>query len=279
MVALKRRLCWIDTKEKNHHPYWFEDGPLAGPGSFAYERLVARTRSQEIGDVWIELEHMQWLIVELKTWGDFHASVRDSADGRHDSRLRHQLRGLLDMQSKGFKVAVMLVGTITPAGGKPAAGRRPTGVYVTTESGRRSQRSKWSWFEVEQTRATVQHLGILTYQCPTSSEIPHALRLLAELVEREEVLEAPGLARVATLAPRHSFLVTALTAVDDVGIATATAIANRYKTFACFFREGTEEDLRQVPGIGKVLAARIYRAFHDYESDSDIPVSDQGWSL
>lgn len=274
-MADKSRLCWVDTKEKNHHPLWFEDGQMAKsmPGTFAYEGLKAQTRSQEFGDVWVELQGFNWLVVELKTWADFHASVRDSAEGRADTRLRHQLRGLLDLQARGYKTAVMLVGTLTPAGGKAPAGKRARGVYLVTDGGRRAHRTNASWFEFEQTRATVQQLGILTYQAPSESEVPHALRLLAELVERQVVLEAPGLPRQSTLGPRHSFLVTILTAVQGLGVVDATAIANHFGSFAEFYN-ADQQALRQVRGIGKVMADRIWTEFHaggrDKETDPSL---------
>ena len=273
-MAERQRLCWVDTKEKNHHPLWFEDGPLAKsmPGTFAYEGLRPQTRAQEFGDVWVELSGFNWLIVELKTWADFHASVRDTAEGRADTRLRHQLRGLLDLQARGFKTAVMLVGTLSPAGGKNPVGKRARGVYLATDTGRRAHRAGASWFEFESTRAAVQSLGILTYQAPSEPEVPHALRLLAELVEKQQVLEAPGLPAITTLGPRHSFLVTILTAVKGVGITDASAIAGHFGNFREFY-EASKEDLREVRGIGKVMADRIWTEFHSFERDKALDSS------
>lgn len=279
-----QRTCYVDTKEKNHHVLWFMDGDQAQhiPGTFAHERLVPRTRSQEFGDVWVQLPGIgpfSWLVVELKTWADFHASLRDTAEGRADSRLRHQLRGLLSLQAKGFRTAVMLIGTINPAGGKTPAGKYARGVYLATGDGRRRHRQAASWFEFEQARATVQQLGILTYQCPTMAEVPHALRLLAELVERTEVLEAPGLPRLATLGPRHSFLVTQLTGIEGIGIVDASAIASKFGNFPAFYAASVEA-LTEVRGIGKSTARKIHAAFHEFgEDEAAVPLREQTFGL
>lgn len=265
------RIAYVDTKEKNHHDLWFMDGDQARhiPGTFAHEGLIPRARSQEFGDVWVQLPGLgpfSWLAVELKTWADFHASLRDDGAGRTDSRLRHQLAGLLSLQDRGFRVALMLVGTVSPAGGRVPAGQRARGLYLSTGGTRRVHRPNASWFELESARATVQSLGILTYQSPTSQEIPHALRLLAELVERQVVLEAPGLPRLTTLGPRHSFLVTQLTGILGVGVADASAIADEFGTFQAFY-EADVAALVRVRGIGKLTAMKIHAAFHGYERD------------
>lgn len=266
----------VDTKEANNHDLWFEDGALGKsmPGTFAFEGMQARKEAKEFGDVWIDLSGggTRGLVVELKSWEDLHASVRDSGSGRADSRIRHQLAGLLALQAQGHPVAIMAVGVVTPAGGKGAHGK---GVYVQNK-GRRN-RKPWSFFELEQIRFQIQRLGIPMYQAPSEMEVPHALRLMAEACEREVAFPQPGLPRVAALSPRLSFLATVMTAVPGISTVTGLAISNRYKTFTRFMAEGSVEDLIQIDGIGKLTAQKIRAAWHGMQEDPEVKLEDIAW--
>lgn len=285
MVSKPPRLVYVDTKEATNHPDWFNDAPVmrAMPGTFIAENLKGKERALGFGDIQIDLEdsnpfNRHFLVLELKTWPDLHASVRDTAEGRADSRIRHQLTGLLELQEAGHEVGVLVSGVVTKAGGATGrtkttkAPRRSTGVYVDVD-GRRVLKS-WSFFELEQIRFAIQRLGIPVYQSPSVTEIPHAIRLILEAVERKEHFPQPGLARRAVLGPRHSFLVTCLTAVPDVGVETALVIAAEYQTFELFYHTATVEGLVKLPGIGKLTAQKIYSAWHGADFDPKTEIKD-----
>jgi len=255
-------LALVDTKEANNHDLWFDDSRLAQslPGTFAHEQINYQIKALDFGDIWVSLDSFRWLIIELKTWEDLHGSVRDTGAGRVDSRIRHQVEGLIAKRELGFEIAVMIVGIATLAGGRSNA----KGVYLQNK-GRRVNKP-WNYFELEQIRATLQRLGILVYQAPSEAQVPHAVRLIAELYDRKEVFPQPGLPRLTNVSPRHDFLVSVLTGVPGVGVATAQIIAHEFKTFARFYHEATVERLAQLPDIGKITAERIYAAWHGLES-------------
>lgn len=269
----------VDSREATNHPFWFEDGELAGhiPGTFKYEGLEPDSQFLNFGDIIVPLPDFRSLIIELKTWDDLHAAVRDDGVGREDGRLRHQVRGMIERRKLGDIVVFMLVGTINVKGAVKGTRDKKPAVYVQN-TGRRVQRP-WSWFELEQTRCILQALGLLTYQIPTSNEIPHAVRLLIDMAVKGEVLQPVGLPQIVGLAPKLNFLTAVLTAVPDIGIVTATAIARRYRTFDLFWAKATIEDLQKVPGIGKTTAERIWSAWHpiDPEPDQDVQIADMTW--
>ena len=279
MAKEKPRMMLIDTKERNNHDLWFEDGEQAEsmPGTLINAGFVYEFRPMEIGDYqiltggsWFSKEN--WLVLESKTWLDLLASARDTGEDRVDSRLRHQLRGLLEMQAEGYQVGILIVGIVTKVGG-----RQPKGVYINDKGGRRRS-NQITYAELEGIRAAIQRLGILTYQAPTEFEVPHSLKLLANLCERNEHFEPPGLPIVAGLVPNMSFLATQLTGIDGIGNKLAIALSVRYHTFARFWEEATVEDLVEVPGIGKPTAQMIYTAFHGYEEGETPEIGNIEWS-
>lgn len=277
-VKKSTRLMLVDTKERNHHDIWFETGDMAAamPGTLTNAGFIHEFRSMDIGDYHILLgsgfSNGDWLVIESKTWLDLIASARDTGEGRVDSRLRHQLRGLLNMQAEGYQVAILIVGVVTKVGG-----RQPKGVYVS-DKGRRKRVNRMTYAELEGIRAAIQRLGILTYQAPTEFEVPHSLELLANLCERDEHFEPPGLPAVAGLVSNMSFLATQLTGVHGIGNKLAIAIAVRYHTFTQFWDDATVEDLTEVPGIGKPTAQTIYTAFHGYTEGETPQIGDIEWS-
>jgi ERCC4-type nuclease len=262
MAASATERAWhaeIDTKEQRNHDIWFDDSALADslPGTLAREGFSYSFAPRKYGDFRITSRARPFdpaLLVESKTWDDLHASLRDSGAGRADSRLRHQLAGLLDAQAKGDLAALLVVGTMTKAGGKQKAG-----VYVQNK-GRRQHR-RWSYYEMEQAVAAIQRLGILVYRAPSEHEVPASLRHLAELCARNEHFQPPGLPQLASLAPRLGFLATVLTAVPGMSKNRALPIAMKYKTFPAFFDIEVKE-LQEFEGIGKVLAQRVHDHFH-----------------
>lgn len=272
--GLRRRRVYVDDREAANHPMWMVDGPQAVnmPGSFAREGFVPIVARSDVGDFWVNLdvsrsgnpfEMPTQLVIESKTPDDLVNSLRDDGTSRDDSRIRHQLGGLLRKQAEGkaknhiIIPVVMTVGTISLPGVK---GGKNTGVMV--EANGRRVRRKFSYYEVESAVAAVQRLGILHYRAPSSSHVPEALRHLAEVCEHSVHFEDPGLARVALLGPRLSMLATVLTAVEGIGPTTARMIATRYGTFQQFYEHGIVSDLVKVEGVGKLTASRLYDAFH-----------------
>ena len=270
------RLAYVDDREARQHQFWVTDEPLL-PGTLAHEGFTVETGRKDYGDIWIQLtaeagsnpfDMRRWLVVETKTWDDLHQTLRDSGEGRDQSRVRHQLEGLIALRQRGLQVCVMTIGVMTPAGGK----NRGKGVYVQNKGAR--QFRNWSWYELEQALAAFQRLGIVVYHAPSEAEVPHSLRMLAELCERPGHFEDHGLAPVAHLSPRLGHLATALTSVVGVGRELALSIGDRYGTFAQFYHRGDVSDLQQIPGVGKVLAQRIHAAFHDMDSDPEMTVDE-----
>ena len=267
------RAIVIDSKEATQHPILAEKA-LAGRGSLAYEGFDPVTVApMEYGDIRICLkpspefggDASTWLIVEIKTWEDLHSSVQNKSIT--DTRIRHQLNGLLELKAQGHEVCLMIVGVVTEQGTK---GGRHGGVWVAG-TGRRMKRN-WSFYELEQIRLAVQRLGIPVYQVASRAAVPHALWLMAELFLRKELFEDPGLPPAAKVAPKMSFLTNQLTGVDGVGSVLARRIAKDHPTFAHFYEEATVETLQEIENIGKVKAQQIFYSFHDMEGDEP-----QGW--
>ncbi len=259
----KDRLILVDTKEATQHDLWFEDGDTARfiPGTLINEGLRFELRALMVGDFQLRLRDdgptkMPWLIVESKTWPDLVASVRDDGADREDSRLRHQVAGLLDLKKQGYQVAVMTVGVLTPSGAKRA------GVYIQNKG--RRQFKKWDWFEVIATVTALQHLGIMWFPAPSEAQVPRALRITADLVERTEHFDPPGLAPIAWLTPKLSQLARTFTAVEGVGRTMAMELALNYLSFPDF-SIANPDDLEETKGVGKIMAERIYSHFHNKE--------------
>jgi len=276
------RTIYIDTKEKNNHDLWYETGEMAAamPGTLINADFEYEFQPMEIGDYQIEIgdntfDNSDWLVLESKTWLDLIASARDSSENRVDSRLRHQLRGLLSMQAQGYQVAVLIVGIVTKVGG-----RQPRGVYVS-DNNRRKRVNKVTYAELEGIRAAIQRLGILTYQAPTEFEVPHSLKLLAEMCAKDDHFEPPGLPAIAGLTPNLGFLATQLTGIEGVGNKTAIDIAMRYamryQTFAAFWDDAHVDDLMEVRGVGKLTAQKIHTSFHGYEVGQQPEMGDIEW--
>lgn len=266
---VRERTLFVDTKQMQNHPLWAED--IRQPGTPQYEGFRVVASSMDIGDYRINLDGTNpWtgrqLVVESKTWPDLHASARDTAAERYDTRLRHQLNGLLYMKEEGLQVAVMLIGQVTLAGGAPNK-RRTTGVYVDINGKR--ERREWDYFELEGIRTAIEHLGVMTTISPSSRDVPHTLWRLAEICSRTEHFEPVGLPMVASLSPGLSQLATIFTAVPGIGSTTATRIAEHVKSFPKFMAM-TQKELEQVPGVGKVTAAQMYSVFHS-ERDVGMP--------
>lgn len=276
-VLTRERLLIMDSKQAVNHAFWADDSAVARqvPGTLAYEGFRLRVRPLEIADYQILLsgtnpltaEPRDWLYVESKTWPDLHASVRDTGAERADTRIRHQLEGLQRLQDQGHQVAVLLVGQVTLAGGRTPAGKRETGVYVDV-NGRRQKKS-WSYHELEVTRQAIEHLGVMTAIAPNEDQTPHTLWLLSELCHRTEHFPAKGLARLASVSPGLGQLATIFTAVEGIGPAIALSLAEHAHHFPGFMQL-TQKELEKVPLVGKVHAARLYRAFH---SERDVSVS------
>ena len=266
---VRERTLWVDTKQMQNHPLWAED--IRQPGTPQYEGFRVLSTAMDIGDYRINLDGIDpWstrrLVVESKTWPDLHASARDNGAERFDTRLRHQLAGLLKMKQRGVQVAVLLIGQLTLAGEAPNR-KRTTGVYVDV-NGRRERR-EWDYFELEGIRTAIEHLGVMTTISPSSKDVPHTLWRLAEICSREKHFEPVGLPMVASLSPGLSQLATIFTAVPGIGPTTATNIAQHVKSFTKFMAM-TQKELEQVPGVGKVTAAQLYGVFHS-ERDVGMP--------
>lgn len=275
--SVRERLLIMDSKQAVNHAFWADDSAVARqvPGTLAYEGFRLRVRPLPIADYQVLLtgtdplnaEPRDWLYIESKTWPDLHASVRDTGAERADTRIRHQLRGLQDLQDRGHQVAVLLVGQLTLAGGRTPAGKRETGIYVDV-SGRRQKKS-WSYHELEVTRQAIEHLGVMTAIAPNEDQTPHTLWLLSQLCQRTEHFPAKGLARLASVSPGLGQLATIFTAIDGIGPAIALSIAEHSHHFPGFMQL-TQKELEGIPLVGKVHAARLYRAFH---SERDVSVS------
>lgn len=264
----------VDSRETPHHLTWFDDSEMARelPGTFLHEGMVWTQEALEFGDFKIQLQglplnRIPWLLVESKTWPDLLASLRDNGNARQDSRIRHQLEGLLKLHGFGYHVAVMTVGILTPAGGK----NRGRGVYIQNKGKR--QFKNWSYFELMGALTAIQHLGIMTLQAPSEAEVPHTLRIAAEVCERQEHFQSPGLPRLAALSPRLGALASTFTAVEGVGRQTALDLAMHFKTFPGFY-EATEKELEKVQGVGKIMAQRLYAHFHGLEEAKLVPIRD-----
>ena len=256
----------IDSKEAINHSFWYEDGPIAKslPGTFAYEDIRYEKHALPFGDfalIWDRgpLDGHR-LLIESKTYDDLVASMRDNGAGRADTRIRHQLRGLLEATEDPrlmTSALIFTVGVVTLPGTR---GGKNTGVMVSNK-GRRVRRS-YSWFEIESALLAIHRLGIPRYTCPNEEQVPHALAKIGELYERRQHFEDPGLARVSTLGEKLSFLATLLTATPGVGPTAAKDIARKFITFNEFY-EATPTDIATVKGVGKLTAERIWSAFHN----------------
>lgn len=287
-VGLQRRKVYVDDREAANHPMWMEDGEHAKnmPGTFVREGFLPIVARNDIGDFWINMVSESpnpfamppQIVVESKTPDDLINAMRDDAMGRDDTRIRHQVEGMLKYQADGavkkhtIIPAIMTVGVVSLPGGK---GGKNEGVSVEV-NGRRVIR-KWSYFEIEAATIAFQRLGILHVRAPRSSDVPTTLRHLAEVCERSVHFQDPGLARVAMLGPRMTMLATALTAVEGVGPTTARLVAGVYKTFAAFYEQASVNDLQQIPGIGKVTAAAIYDVFHNEHAESQESLIEQAF--
>lgn len=283
MTKAKQFRLVVDARQQQTDPAgWYEDA-MDIPGTFAgegFEVEVDNAVQFPFGDFFIQRRYSaelaeridaKWdtfVVVESKTWDDLIHSVRDNGAGRVDGRLRHQLAGLLELRDDGLIPVVMIVGTRTEVGGVGGRGKR--GLNVTIK-GKRVKRS-YTWHETEAVKAAINRIGVLTYEAPTMNDVPHTLAKIAALVAHDEHFQDQGLAPVARMGERLSFLATVLTAVEGIGAGTASIIADRYKTFARFMDEGTEQDLVQVHDVGKVTAAKVYRAFHGYDVDVVVSV-------
>lgn len=269
MALPKERTLVMDTKQAVNHAWWLEDTPAARgtPGSLAYEGFRIKSQAMTFGDYKIQLngtnpfDHTprDWLYVESKTWPDLYASLRDNGAERADTRLRHQLAGLLGLQARGHQVCVLLVGQITLVGGRATPGKRPTGVYVDTDG--RRVRKNWSYHEVEVCRQAIEHLGIMTAIAPSESQTPHTLWLLADVCTRDEHFPPSGLPRLAALTPGLSQLATIFTAVEGIGPAIAISIGQAVGSFPAFM-DLDQRALESIPMVGKVNATRLWQAFH-----------------
>lgn len=258
---LTNRLVLIDSKEIGNHDIWLDDSPNAQflPGTFLHEGMRYEKRALTYGDFQIELKEgayslQPWLVVESKTWGDLRSSLNEGATDRDDTRLRHQVHGLLGLKSQGFQVAVMVVGIMTPAGGKKS------GVYIQNK-GHRTHRS-WDWFALNNILLALQHLGIMTFVSPTEHQVPRTLSLAAALLERPEHFAPEGLAPFAYLTPRLGQLARTFTAVEGVGRTLAMTLATSFGSFPDFYA-ASSAGLQDIEGIGPVMADRIYDHFHD----------------
>lgn len=264
------RLLLVDSKQMGNHPLWIED--IRQPGTPQYEGFRVQAQALAIGDYHIFLDQVaiprpeRMLVVESKTWPDLHASARDTAENRSDTRLRHQLRGLLAYKAKGVQVAVMLIGQLTLAGGPPNR-KRTTGVYVDIHGKR--ERREWDYFELEGIRTAIEHLGVMTTIAPTSNDVAHTLWRLSEICARTEHFGPVGLPTVATLSPGLSQLATVFTVIDGIGPATAISIATHVRSFPAFYAM-SQKELEKVPGVGKVTAAQLWQAFHS-EREVGVP--------
>jgi ERCC4-type nuclease len=279
------RAIKIDTRESlNAHPLWFEDGPMAKQieGTFAQQGFKHTRQKLDVGDFHIELRVKNplrlcpLLKVESKLWDDLVASLRDDGAGRADSRIRHQLDGLLDQRARGVQVALMVVGTMYPAGGL-----RDGVMFSSSTAGRRYNRP-WNYWELHAALAAIQHLGIMVIFSPSEEAVPRTLRMAAEVAEREEHFAAPGLPKIASLSPKLGQLARTLTAVEGIGQVTAIDIARAYHgSFPEFFTAGVKE-LQEVKGVGKITAQRIHAHFHDIveeaEADESLAAVEKRWA-
>lgn len=269
-TQLARRHVLVDTRESGNGE-WYIDGDVgrAIPGTFAYEGMTFDRQYHEFGDFWVYLKEglppppglsrpKDWLVIERKTWADFHSSVQDSGAGREDTRIRHQVRGLLKLQEQGYQTCVLIVGLLTPTGGKSVLAKGK-GVQLTL-NGKRVSRN-WSYESLEAARLAVEHVGILTAITPSDEDVPRAIRMVADVVSRAEHFKPKG---VASLAPGLPTLAMVFTAVPDVGEITALNIAKTVQTFEAFWRMDAKE-LTKIPGVGKVTAERLWATFHSLE--------------
>lgn len=263
-AGLRKRKIVVDRRQAAEHPLLVETGPeaLHMPGTLVREGFQVEIAEREFGDYWISSPGMPLIIVESKTPDDLVASLRDGGKERSDNRMRHQLQGLLALQNLGAIPVIMTIGIVSLPGGK---GGKNTGVMVDVK-GHRTRRS-YSYHEVYAALLAMQHLGVAHYPAPADMHTAATLRHIAEVSERRVHFEDPGLPQISMLGPKLSQLATALTSVPGVGSGTARVIAARYGTFVKFFTDATVKDLTEVPGVGKVLASRIYMAFHDQVAD------------
>lgn len=262
MPELRRVI--VDTKESASskgigHALWFEDqSPV--PGSFLAEGYKAERTALPDCDLKVQLPAgapSAWLRVELKTWADLIAALRDRAESRIDTRLRHQLGRLLTARQMGGQVSLMVVGAIKPAGGR---GNRKQGVYFTV-GGKSRYNPSVSWNEAWSVVEAVQHLGIMFSAAESEFHVPSAVRVLSDVVSRDAHFPPNGLPKLSTLYPALDPLATTLTAVPTIGPGTATGIAVKFRDFPTFYAASIEE-LTEVPGVGKTLAQRIHAHFH-----------------
>lgn len=263
-----RRLCIVDDRQAAEHPFQMEVDPVIRdlPGTLWYEGFNPLAKRLPIGDYSVELEPFgQWFTVEVKTYDDLFQSLRDDASGRVDSRLRHQLAGLLRLKEEGHQVAVMLVGIVLPATSRSKNAGSGQGVSLVKANGQRTTR-KWRFNEVVGTTLAIQHLGVMTISCDQIQHAPESLRIAANVVSRQEHFAPGGLPAVAGLAPALSRLVTTFTAVDGIDIGLGTQIANYVHSFPRFWAMSPKE-LREIPGIGVIMADRLWSHFHS-EADA-----------
>lgn len=243
----------IDDREALTHPMWAETDVLLTDtqGTFLKEGYMPEVDRLPSGDLRLETEEDgDWVVLELKTVPDWISTLRDKGEGRTQSRLRHQVAGLLGIQKMGQIPGLMLIGNY-----------RPDGRKIKFGDGRKSRSYSASWAEIETSLVALQSMGIIVGRCPTLEEVPHAAGLLATSIGRREHFGDPGLARVGLLSPRLDRLATVFSSVPGLGPGRCRDLAERFGTFPAFFAASVD-DLVESEGIGKVLATWIYDQFH-----------------
>lgn len=250
----------IDTREATNHPLWLDDsdGAVNIPGTWRYEGYIPTPQLLPYGDVRLELPdeaRAHWLTIEIKTWRDLLATLRDRGSRRSDTRIRHQMEGLLGLRMLGHEVCLLIIGLMTPAGGK-----KRKGIYVT-EKGKRRLISSWTWSEIQGALLAIQHMGVMVTFAESAERVPHAASIAANVCAQAAHFGDPGLAQVATLRPALDSLATTFTAVDKIGPDKAIALAEHCFDFPTFWTM-TPAQLGEIKGIGKVMAQRIWDHFH-----------------
>jgi ERCC4-type nuclease len=263
----------IDDREALNHPLWLDDSNLAGtiPGTFVKEGYTPSSQRLTAGDLKIEIPKNEessggWVVFELKSWLDFISTLRDKGADRDDTRIRHQVAGLLALRDLGAEVVVLVVGDYVE-------NKTGGGVIITTPEGKRRKVKSVTPGELEGALLALQRLGITHLRVNDFVQLPRAVRIAAGIMGRSHHFGDPGLARVSSLSPRLSELATLLTAIAGIGPHQALALARYFGTFSAL-SGASRSALEGVAGIGPSRAGRVFDFFqgdlaHDDPFDPD----------